>query len=144
MSSADEQQHPNVEVVREAIDAFRRGEIEGLLALALEDFEVYLPPNLPNAGRYVGEDGFMVWLNQWLEAWEDFTVEIAEASPVGARHVVTVMHQSGRGKGSGIPVEMDLAYLWDVRDGKLAALQMYATREEAVEVAEQRERSAGD
>jgi ketosteroid isomerase-like protein len=144
MSSVADQQARNVGTVREAIEAYRLGELDGLLALAREDFEVYLPPNLPNAGRYVGHEGFVTWLNQWLDAWEDFTIEITEADPVGARHVVAMVHQSGRGKGSGIPVEMDVAYLWDIRDGGLAALQMYATREEALDAAEQRERASGD
>jgi ketosteroid isomerase-like protein len=144
MSSVADQQSRNVETVRQAIEAYRRGELDGLLGLAREDFEVYLPPNLPNAGRYVGHDGFLTWLNQWLDAWEDFTIEIKEADPVGARHVVAMVHQSGRGKGSGIPVEMDVAYVWDVKDGELAALQMYASREEALEAAEQRERGADD
>jgi ketosteroid isomerase-like protein len=144
MSSDQDQQRRNVEIVRDAVEVFRRGELEGLLALARDDFEVYLPPNLPNAGRYVGHDGFMVWLNQWLEAWEEFTIEITDTTPVGAGHVVAVTHQSGRGKGSGVAVEMDVAYLWEVREGKLVALQMYATREEALQMAEQRERAAAD
>ena len=126
MDSVADRQRRNVGTVREAIEAYRRGELAELLALAREDFEVYLPPNLPNGGRYVGHEGFVTWLNQWLVAWEDFKIEITEADPVGARHVVAIVHQSGRGKGSGIPVEMDVAYLWEVRDGELAALQMYA------------------
>jgi len=144
MSSGQSQQRRNVELVREGVDAFRRGELDGLLALAREDFEIYLPPNLPNAGRYVGRDGFVVWLNQWLEAWKEFTVEIIDATPVGTGHVVAVIHQSGRGKGSGVAVEMDVAYLWEVQEEELVAMQLYATREEALEVAEQRERATGD
>ncbi len=140
MSDVDQVQRRNVEIVRDGVQAFQRGDLEGLFALARGDFEVYLPPNLPNAGRYVGHDGFVVWLNQWLDAWDDFTVEITDATAVGTGHVVAVIHQSGRGKGSGIPVEMDVAYLWEVREGQLAAMQLYAAREEALEVAERRER----
>ena len=63
---------------------------------------------------------------------------------MGTAHVVAVIHQSGRGKGSGVAVEMDVAYLWEVREEELVAMQLYATREEALEVAEQRERATGD
>jgi hypothetical protein len=59
--------------------------------------------------------------------------------PVGERHVVTTIHQTAVGRGSGIPVEMDIAYMSDIRDEKVVALQMYQSREEAVSVAKQRE-----
>ena len=84
------------------------------------------------------------WLEQWLEAWEGFTVQMDDVEPVGKRHVVANMHQSARGKGSGVSVEMNISYLWDIREGRLAAMQLYATREEALRAAEQRERATGD
>jgi ketosteroid isomerase-like protein len=140
----EERQRRNVELVRQGVEAFRRGDLEGLLALTHEDFEIYLPQNLPNSGTYVGYDGFRTWLDQWLDAWEDFTIEIVEAVAAGARHVVADIRQYGRGKGSGIPVEMEVAYLWDVRGNRFAALHLYASREEAFEVAERREREADE
>jgi hypothetical protein len=59
--------------------------------------------------------------------------------PAGERHVVATMRQSGLGKGSRIPVEMEIAYMWEVRDGRLAALHLYPSSEEAMQVAERRE-----
>jgi ketosteroid isomerase-like protein len=144
MSSLEQGRRENVEVVRGAVNAFRRGDFDGIFALARDDFEIFLPPSLPNAGRYVGREGFMSWLEQWLDAWDGFTVEISEAEPVGEHHVLTDMHQSARGKGSGVAVEMDLAYLWDVRDGKLAAMHLYGSRDEALRVVDERERQGPD
>ena len=144
MSSLEERQRQNVELVRAGVGAFQRDGVEGILSLAREDFEIFLPPDLPNSGTFVGRDGFLTWIGQWLDAWEDFTVEIAEAEPVGERHVVAMVHQAGRGKGSGVPVEMVVAYLWEVRDGRFAAMHLYASQEDAVRVAEQRERGSAD
>ncbi len=144
MSSQAEAQRQNVELVRRGVEAFQRGDLEGLLALTREDFEVFLPQNLPNSGTYVGYDGFRAWLGQWLDAWEDFTVEIVEANPAGARHVVADIRQSGRGKGSGIPVEMEVTYLWEVRGDRFAAMHLYTSREEAIRVAERREREGSE
>ncbi|HXE98988.1 MAG TPA: nuclear transport factor 2 family protein [Solirubrobacterales bacterium] len=141
MTSTEDFRRTNLELVRRAVDAFQRGDLEGVLAEAREDFEIFLPSNLPNSGRFVGLDGYSTWLGQWLDAWEDFTVEIVEMQPVGDRHVIATVRQSGLGKGSGIPVEMEIAYMWDVRDGRLAALHLYPSREEAVQVAERRERA---
>jgi ketosteroid isomerase-like protein len=144
MNRVDDSGRAKVEVVRRGVEAFQRGDLEGVLAEAREDFEIFLPPNLPNSGRFVGRDGFFTWIGQWLDAWDDFRVEILEMEPVGERHVVASMRQSGLGKGSGIPVEMEIAYMWDVRDGRLAALHLYPSREEAARVAEHRERDEGE
>jgi hypothetical protein len=39
---------------------------------------------------------------------------------------------------------MEIAYLWDVRGDRFAALQLYASREQAFEVAERRERQPSE
>ena len=70
--------------------------------------------------------------------------ELDDFEAVGRTHVVSRAHQTARGRGSGIPVEMWIAYLWDVRDGQATALHLYPTRDEAVEVAERRERDASE
>ena len=139
MTRTEDLQLSNVELVRRAVDAFQRGDLDGVLAEAREDFEIFLPRNLPNSGTFRGRDGYFTWIGQWLDAWDDFSVEIAEMQPAGERHVVATMRQSGLGKGSRIPVEMEIAYMWEVRDGRLAALHLYPSSEEAMQVAERRE-----
>lgn len=64
--------------------------------------------------------------------------------PVGERHVVATVHQTATGKGSGIPVEMDMVYLIGIAKEKLVALHLYLTKEEAVEAAERRESARAD
>ena len=46
---------------------------------------------------------------------------------------------SGRGKGSGAPVEVTFAQLWSMRDGKAVGLRDYATKSEALEAVALRE-----
>ena len=139
MTELSERQRKNIETTREAFEAFRAGDMERVLAMADPEVEVYLPPSLPNSGTFRGHEGYLTWLKQWLEAWEDFAIEVTAQEPVGERHVVTSVHQSGVGRGSGIPVEMDVAYVCEIRDGRFAALQLYMSQEEAREVAEGRE-----
>jgi ketosteroid isomerase-like protein len=142
MSSVEERQRENVDAIGAGVDAFRSGDIDAVMALLDDDIEVYMPSELPNSGTYRGHDEYRKWLGQWLEAWEGFDLEIEHIEPVGRTHVVAYTHQSARGKGSGIPVEMWISYMWDVRDGKAVAMHLYSTREKAVEVAERREREA--
>jgi ketosteroid isomerase-like protein len=144
VTDPQQNQRENIEAIRAGVEAFRRGDFEAVLTLLDEDVEVYMPTELPNSGTYRGHDGYRQWVAQWLEAWEGFDLEIEQIEPVGQTHVVSRTHQTARGKGSGIPVEMWIAYMWDVRDGRAIAMHLYATWEEAVEVAKRREREGSE
>jgi ketosteroid isomerase-like protein len=132
----------DVQLVRDGFEAFRRGDFEAVMTILDEDVEVFMPPDLPNSGTYRGHDGYRKWVAEWLDAWDAFTPTITSVEPVGSRHLLARVHQTARGKGSGIEVEMDVAYLFEVRDGRAAAMHLYLTPEQAVAVALERERSA--
>jgi ketosteroid isomerase-like protein len=131
------------ELIRDGIAAFGRGDFE-FLEMFHDDVEVYLPPEVPNSADFRGKQHYVPWLNNWLEAWEDFEIEITRIELVGEHHVVSDIHQTGRGKGSGIEVELDVFYLWEIRGEKLAAQHIYWDRDQAIEVARQRERERPD
>ena len=42
---------------------------------------------------------------------------------------------SGHGGGSGVPIDMQLAHVWTLRDGKAAGVVEYFDRAEALEAA---------
>ena len=141
---ATDRQEENVARVRRGLAAFNRGDAEAVLDFFDEDIEIYSTPDLVNSGTYRGHDGYLQWLAQWLEAWDGFTVEAERFEPVGEHHVVASVHQIARGKGSGIPVEMLIAYMFDLGVERTHAFHLYATWDEAVEAAEEREAASGD
>jgi ketosteroid isomerase-like protein len=49
--------------------------------------------------------------------------------------VVALLRQRGRSKATGLPVEMSLAQVWTLRDGKQTRMDMYSDRSEALEAA---------
>src|SRR5262245_4865233 len=121
------------------MDAFNQGDVPRMLAALSEDVEVYASPEMANAGQYSGHDGFVSWLTAWTDAWEEVSAEVTDNTPVGDRHVVTTVHQDGRGRG-GIEVSMVLAFLFEVDDqGLCRYLAMLPTAEEAREIAIARE-----
>jgi ketosteroid isomerase-like protein len=123
------------------MDAFNDGDVPRMLAALAPDVEVYASPEMVNAGRYTGHDGFVTWITAWTDAWEEISAEVTGNTPVGERHVVTAIHQEGRGR-AGIEVSMELAFLFDVNDqGVCSFLAMLPTAEEAVQMAEDREAS---
>jgi ketosteroid isomerase-like protein len=123
------------------MDAFNDRDVPRMLAALADDVEVYASPEMANAGRFTGHDGFVSWITAWVDAWEEVTAEVIDNSPVGDRHVVTSVHQEGRGR-EGIQVSMDLAFLFEVNDeGKCSFLAMVPSAQEARQLAESREAS---
>jgi ketosteroid isomerase-like protein len=129
----------NIETTRAAFDAFQRGDAEAVLALARPDIDIYMPPPFPNAGSYRGREGYLEWTGLWLDVWEKFAIELTAMMPVGRSHIVADAHQQGVGRGSGIAVEQDVAYMTEVREGRIAALHLYLSHDDAVSAAERRE-----
>jgi ketosteroid isomerase-like protein len=122
------------------MEAFNSGDLPGMLAALSDDVEVYASPELVNAGRYRGHEEFVSWITAWTDAWEEVTAEVTDNTPLGERHVVTTIFQQGRGR-DGIELSMQLAFLFDVNDqGECIYLAMLPTPEEAVEMAEEREK----
>jgi ketosteroid isomerase-like protein len=56
-----------------------------------------------------------------------------EALHDGGDRVVALMHQHGRSKTAGMPVEMSFAMVWTLRDGREARMDMYSDPDEALE-----------
>jgi ketosteroid isomerase-like protein len=128
MSQAEE----NVRLAREGFDAFNRGDVDAVLAMLDPEVEVFAAPEFPNSGTFHGHDGYLRWIGDWLEAWDRFVIEVLEIEPVGDDHVVSLVHQRGRGRGSGIEVAQDVAFMWKVRDGRAVRLHLYPDRDAAM------------
>jgi ketosteroid isomerase-like protein len=94
--------------------------------MAADDVEVGAEPELPNSGTYRGHEGFLTWIGQWLDAWDEFRIEVVAMSAVDDRHVLVEVDQHGRGAGSGVEVsQRGLAYLVTIEDGLIAGLRLY-------------------
>jgi ketosteroid isomerase-like protein len=121
----------NVELVRRGLDAVSSGDLEAVIRLLSDDVEIQSDVELPNSGEFHGHDGFLEWLTAWLDAWESFRVELREATAIGDA-VVASVRQFGTGRGSGVDVEMDIAYLFRFRDGAIVRVELYADSERAL------------
>jgi ketosteroid isomerase-like protein len=85
-------------------------------------------------GTYVGVDETNEWLADWLDSFEDWSLDIEEVFGAGDQ-VVTIVRQHGKAKHGGPEVEMRFAQVWTFRDGLGARMEMYADRDEALEAA---------
>ena len=71
--------------------------------------------------------------------WEDYLLEPVDITDAGVNRVLVVHHERGRGKGSGVPFERRWVVIYTLVAGKLARIQAFSTREEALEAAGLRE-----
>jgi ketosteroid isomerase-like protein len=88
----------------------------------------------PEQQTYEGVEGARVFLRDWLEAWDDWELEVEALHDAGDK-VVAIVRQRGRSKTSGLLVDMAFGQVFTIRDGKLARMEMYADPVEALEAA---------
>jgi ketosteroid isomerase-like protein len=93
----------------------------------------------PERQTYVGLGGIADFLAVWVEAWDDWELEVEDYIDAGDAGVVTIVRQRGRSKATGIPVEMHFGQVWTIRDEQQIRMQMYASPAEALKAAGLRE-----
>jgi ketosteroid isomerase-like protein len=70
-------------------------------------------------------------LRAWLTPWEHWRAEAEEFIEIGD-HVVVVANYIGRGRGSGIEIRQQGAHVFELRDGKVVRLEIFASRDRAI------------
>jgi ketosteroid isomerase-like protein len=75
----------------------------------------------------------------WLEAFDVFWTEVEEFVDAGDDQVLVILRDHGRPVGSDAEVENLGASLWTLRDGKIARIDFYPTREQGLSAAGLRE-----
>ena len=69
----------------------------------------------------------------WPTQWEDFRMDLVEIIDAGDDAVVSVTRHRGRGRESGIEMDFEVFYVHRLRHGRLARLEMFFSREQALE-----------
>jgi ketosteroid isomerase-like protein len=125
--------HENTELVRAGFEAFGRGDIESVLRLCDEHILVMQPLEMPGAAPFLrGHAGVLEAIAEWPEQWDDYRIEILRAVDTGD-YVVATVHQTGRGKSTGIPVEIQNTMVFGIRQGKIAEWRIFMRENEALE-----------
>ena len=126
----------NVEIVQAAFAAFERGDTEAVLQLCAEDIVITQPKELPGASRHqYGHPGVLEAFSIWPEQWDEYRIEPPQLVADPGDYVVVKARQRGRGKQSGVEVDMEFAFLFTVRGGKLAEWQIFVSEDQALEAA---------
>ena len=126
----------NVEIVQSAFAAFIRGDTDAVLQLCAKDIVITQPPELPGASRHqYGHSGVLEAFAIWPEQWDEYRIEPPRVIADPGDRVVVASRTAGRGKQSGVEVEMEFAFLFTVREGKIAEWQIFVSEDQALDAA---------
>jgi ketosteroid isomerase-like protein len=122
----------NVDIVRRGYEHWSRtGEL--LWELIDPEVEVHDPPIGPDSKVRHGHEGLRASFASVEESFDDLGFETEEIYDAGD-DVVVFVRMHGRGKGSGIELEVPVAHLCTLRGGRLVRIRVLA-RDEAMEAA---------
>ena len=124
----------NVEVVRTMMDAWNRGDYAAAIESFAPDVRTECVLGGDFDGTFEGIDGMQRWLARFWASFADFHTEADECIDAGD-HVVIAAHHHGRGKTSGIEVEMLNWQVFTFRDGKVIRYRLFRAKPEALEAA---------
>ena len=113
---------------------------------AIEDREAFLsildpeidwiaregPPDMQ--GEFHGIDQVREYYARWASAWSEWDWEIEEVREHGDL-VITRTWLTGRGRGSGLVLDMRVGQIWTFRDGKVVHYEAFTSWERALQAA---------
>jgi ketosteroid isomerase-like protein len=125
----------NVEVVRDSVAAINEGDYGRAMGHLADDVVLENPAGV-FAGTFRGREAVSEWFGDWFRTFDwNVHIDIREIAEIGDDCVLLVHDLRGRGRGSGVDVEQTFAYLYRLREGKIARMDGYLSREEALEAA---------
>jgi len=123
----------NVEIARQAIEAWNAGDMDALRALYDPEAVMRNPPDWAEPGPYLGRDAIMRQFSQVREIWPDENffdrVDLLDA---GGCVVAQVDFHGGT---RGLPLTAEMAWVYTMREGLIVSLELFPSRERALEAA---------
>jgi ketosteroid isomerase-like protein len=134
----------NVEVVRRGIHEFQAGLARGDPGAIFDsgfvapDAEWITDPNPKTAVGlrpvYRGREGFVEFMGTWTEDFE-WSIDLERLIDAGDDRVLAMFHQHATGKASGATVEMHMAVLHELENGRVIRMRNFLNPAEALEAA---------
>jgi ketosteroid isomerase-like protein len=127
----------NIEVVRRVLETpmkpdFSDAELEPLFH---KDVQLDLTVRGLNPATYEGYAGVRRFVRDLYEIWVEWSAKPPfEFLPAGGDRVVGIYALSGRGRSSGVVVEMPVYNVFTVREGRVVRMKSYRDRPSALEV----------
>ena len=125
--------HENVEIVRAAIDAFNRRDLQSWESLSVSDVEVDWSASYGlEAGTYRGREG----VESFIRTFETFESVVVQPDRFIETGDLVVVPNTARMRGrDGIETSARSTFLYELRGGCIARICLYQDTAEALEAA---------
>jgi ketosteroid isomerase-like protein len=126
----------NVEIVRRQFEAFERGGLDAAAEYWHPEIEWRAVEGaVDDVGVFRGRDAMRRYYADWADMIDGIHNEIEEIVYDSGETLVVVLRNSGRGRGSNIPIYGRYTVVYTIRDGLIVRGREYATREQGLEAA---------
>jgi ketosteroid isomerase-like protein len=98
------------------------------------DAELHELADVPDVRVYHGHEGVREWLVDLTNTFTDLRFEPHEFTPHGDMVIVEAL-ATARGRGSGVPLEYRVFFVFRMRGGKAVRVEGYLDRARALEAA---------
>jgi ketosteroid isomerase-like protein len=121
-----------VEVIKRGLDAVNRRDFAAAMATIADDVVLVTRSSTLNAGVFTGRDAVGDWFADWFRSFATgYQFHIEEMRPIGNR-VFAVLRHRGRGRSSGVVLEWSVAYVYAMKAGKIARIELFSDLSEAL------------
>lgn len=110
--------HPDINLMKEAVAAFSRGDLETLKQLISADVTWQVPGRSPVAGTYHGHDELFAYFGKLMELSNGTFKPELHDTVASDQHVVNLERLTAQRNGKNLDV--NLALVVHVRDGKIS------------------------
>lgn len=123
------------QILRRLAVAFNERDAEAMIADLDPDAELY-PLRAQLEGKaYRGHDGAREMLADLAEDWESMTIEIDELREAGEDQIVALCHLHSRARTSRVELDVPLAFLWRLENGKVTYGKTFSEQADALRAA---------
>jgi ketosteroid isomerase-like protein len=128
---------PNVETVRRQFEALERGGVDAAAEFWHPDIEWRAVEGaVDDVGVIRGKDAMRRYYQDWVEMIDDLRGGIEDVVYDSGEILVAVLFNSGRGRGSSIPIRGRYCVVYTIQDGLIVRGREYETPERALEALE--------
>ena len=127
----------NVETFRRGLEAYGRGDVDGLLDVLDPEvtWRAAIPPRLGGARSvYRGHEGVRELLRDIAEGLTEVQIDISDIRDLGGR-IAATGRMRARGQGSGAATESPLGYVVEFRNGRIVGVRAWLDHDEALQAA---------
>ncbi len=125
----------NVEITRQSVDAFNRGDKRAWLAMFDPHAEMVPAPEWPESAPTRGAEAIWDFYVGVTGAWDEGPLELGEIIDAGADKIVANNRRNARGRTSGAGVEFSYWTVTTYQNGRVVRVEWSADRGKALEAA---------